>query len=119
MRDAALTASGGMGVSFFVHGNNNTFAESLFRLAQLQHDADQTGAAIAFQWASVGDPRAYVHNRDSALSARQTLAATIEYLSQGAPTRLRLGAHSIGSLLLMEALLRLSLEGNSAVIQVI
>ena len=49
MRDAALTASGGMGVSLFVHGYNNTFAESLFRLAQLHHDAGQTGAAIAFQ----------------------------------------------------------------------
>lgn len=119
MRDAALTASGGMGVSLFVHGYNNTFAESLFRLAQLHHDAGQTGAAIAFQWASLGDPRAYVHDRDSALHARQTLAATIEGLSQGAPTRLRLGAHSMGSLLLMEALVRLSLEGNSAAIRAI
>jgi esterase/lipase superfamily enzyme len=119
MRDAAQTASGGMGVSLFVHGYNNTFAESLFRLAQLHHDAGQTGAAIAFQWASLGDPRAYVHDRDSALYARQTLAATIEGLSQGAPTRLRLGAHSMGSLLLMESLVRLSLEGNSAAIQVI
>ncbi|PXW68051.1 esterase/lipase superfamily enzyme [Loktanella sp. PT4BL] len=119
MRDAALTSSGGMGVSLFVHGYNNTFAESLFRLAQLHHDADQTGAAIAFQWASLGDPRAYVHDRDSALHARQTLAATIERLSQPSPNRLRLGAHSMGSLLLMEALVRLSLEGKSSSIRAI
>lgn len=119
MRDAALTSSGGMGVSLFVHGYNNTFTESLFRLAQLHHDADQTGAAIAFQWASLGDPRAYIHDRDSALHARQTLAATIESLSQGAQTQLRLGAHSMGSLLLMEALVRLSLEGNAAAIRAI
>ena len=119
MRDAALTAAGGMGVALFVHGYNNTFAESLFRLAQLHHDADQTGAVIAFQWASLGDPRAYVHDRDSALHARQTLSATIEGLSQGAPTSLRLGAHSMGSLLLMEALVRLSLAGNTAAIRAI
>ncbi|MEO1420864.1 MAG: alpha/beta hydrolase [Pseudomonadota bacterium] len=119
MRDAALTSSGGMGVSLFVHGYNNTFTESLFRLAQLHHDAGQTGAAIAFQWASLGDPRAYIHDRDSALHARKTLAATIESLSQGAQTQLRLGAHSMGSLLLMEALVRLSLEGNAAAIRAI
>jgi esterase/lipase superfamily enzyme len=108
-----------MGISLFVHGYNNTFAESLFRFAQLHHDANQTGAAIAFQWASLGDPRAYIHDRDSAMHARQTLAATIEGLSAGAPNRLRLGAHSMGSLLLMEALVRLSLAGNSAAIQAI
>lgn len=112
MRNAALASAGGSGVSLFVHGYNNTFAESLFRFAQLHHDANQGGAAIAFQWASLGDPRAYVHDRDSALHARQTLATTIQGLSQGSQNQLRLGAHSMGSLLLMEALVRLSLEGE-------
>ncbi|MEO0917270.1 MAG: alpha/beta hydrolase, partial [Pseudomonadota bacterium] len=69
MRDAALSSADGSGISLFVHGYNNTFAESLFRFAQLHHDADQPGAAIAFQWASLGDPRAYVHDRDSACNA--------------------------------------------------
>ncbi|MEO1536258.1 MAG: alpha/beta hydrolase [Pseudomonadota bacterium] len=117
MRNAALTSSDSEGLSLFVHGYNNTFPESVFRLAQLQHDANQPGAAIAFQWASMGDPGGYVHDRDSAMHARRTLAATIEGLSRGSSERLRLGAHSMGSLLLMEALVRLSLEGQASLLR--
>lgn len=114
MRDAAVASADGRGISLFVHGYNNSFAESLFRYAQLYHDANQTGAAVAFQWASLGDPRGYIHDRDSALHARQTLAETIESLSQGPENRLRVAAHSMGSLLLMESLVRLSLERRSS-----
>lgn len=107
------------GMIIFLHGYNNSFSESLFRLAQVRHDSDQQAAAIAFQWASLGDPRAYVHDRDSVMLARDALARTIAAAAAQKPERLTLGAHSMGSLLLMEALVRLSLQGNTAALRAV
>ena len=43
----------------FVHGFNNNFQESLFRLAQLQADIKIDGIPILFSWPSQGQVAAY------------------------------------------------------------
>lgn len=102
----------GDGLLIFVHGYNNSFTESVFRIAQIFHDADQDAAAIGFQWASLGDPGAYVYDRDSVMLAREPLADLIESAARQTREPLRIVAHSMGSLLVVEALVRLGLEGK-------
>ena len=115
----AGAAGDGEGILIFVHGYNNSFTESLFRLAQLHHDAELPGASVAFQWASIGDARGYVYDRDSVMLARRTLAETLEVAAAEKRGAIRLGAHSMGSLLVMETLVRLSLEGKTSVVTAI
>ena len=53
-------------VFVFVHGFNNNFQESLFRLAQLQADAKIDGIPILFSWPSQAQVAAYATDQDAA-----------------------------------------------------
>ena len=59
----------------FVHGFNNTFAEGLYRIAQLSHDLDLPRVTVHYSWPSAGQALGYVHDRDSALYARDGFEA--------------------------------------------
>ncbi len=96
----------------FVHGFNNTFAEGLYRFAQLDHDLQIPGVAVHYSWPSAAQPLGYVQDRDSALFARDGLEQLIRDVSNAGAQRIVLVAHSMGGHLTMEALRQIALRGD-------
>jgi esterase/lipase superfamily enzyme len=98
----------------FVHGFNNTFAEGLYRLAQLSHDLKLPGVAVHYSWPSRGAALGYVSDRDSALFARDGLESLIREVQQAGAENIVLVAHSMGSGLLMESMRQIAIRGDQA-----
>lgn len=101
-------------VVIFVHGFNTTFAEGTYRTAQMKHDLQLPGVMTHFSWPSLGEPLAYVHDRDSALFSRDGLIEMIHRVRDAGPERIILIAHSMGSQLMMEALRQMALARDPA-----
>ena len=99
----------------FIHGYNNTFAEGLYRFAQISHDLNITGNKYHYSWASGGDPRTYIYDRDSVLFARDGLEQMLTDIAQSSPNGFFLVAHSVGAALAMETLRQLSISGNKQI----
>ena len=101
----------------FVHGFNNNFQESLFRLAQLQADARIDGIPILFSWPSQGQVGAYEMDKEAASYSRDYLMALLTMLS-GSPgvSDILVVAHSMGAMLTVDALRQLRAEGKNRVI---
>jgi esterase/lipase superfamily enzyme len=110
-RDGIAGAEGdGRSTRLFVHGYNNSFQETVYRLAQITADAYDHRVAVLFAWPSKANPLSY--NADSAAAAASTegLARTIEILAERPRARVLLLAHSMGGWLTMETLARMSRE---------
>lgn len=104
-------------VVVFVHGYNFTYQEALFRTAQLAADAGALTPPILFSWPSAARVAGYVADRDMALASRTELAVLLAAISKARKARhIVLFAHSMGSLLAMEAVRQLKLEGRDDVI---
>ncbi|MEN0001908.1 MAG: alpha/beta fold hydrolase [Pseudomonadota bacterium] len=116
--DARLTQTGDPrpGLSLFVHGYNTDFAEGVFLNAQIVHDFNAPGVPVHFSWASAGLPQGYLYDLESANIARDDLALLISQLASTRAEELMLVAHSMGGMVLMEALRQLGLEGRSDVL---
>lgn len=108
---ADLKRSGGRAL-VFVHGYNNHFDDSVYRLAQLVEDARFTGTAVLFSWASAGRVLDYVYDNNSASVAREELEETMRMLARAGATRIDLVAHSMGTWIAVEALRQLAIAGN-------
>lgn len=91
-------------VVIYVHGFNSTFGESHLRLAQLSHDLETPGIAVQYAWPSASNPLGYIHDRDSVLFARDGLEELIETVREAGAQEVVIVAHSLGSLLVLEAL---------------
>jgi esterase/lipase superfamily enzyme len=98
----------------FVHGFNNTFAEGLYRLAQLSHDLELPGVAVHYSWPSKGAALGYVADRDSALFARDGLEDLIREVQLAGAENIVLVAHSMGSSLLMESMRQIAIRGDQS-----
>lgn len=105
-------ARGDRDAVIFVHGFNNTFAEGLYRLAQLSHDLELPGVAVHYSWPSRGAALGYVYDRDSAQFSRDGLEALISQAQAAGAENIVLVAHSMGSNLVMEALRQMAIRGN-------
>lgn len=113
-RALAENPRGGREAVIFVHGFNNTFAEGLYRLAQLSHDLELPGVAMHYSWPSAAQPLGYVYDRDSATIARDGLEQLIAQVRLAGADRIVLIAHSMGSLLMMETLRQMAIRGDTA-----
>jgi hypothetical protein len=101
----------------FVHGFNNNFQESLFRLAQLQADAKIDGIPILFSWPSQGQVAAYETDKEAASYSRSRLMTLLKMLSSSPEvSAILVVAHSMGAMLTVDALLQLRIEGINRVI---
>ncbi|WP_135501578.1 alpha/beta hydrolase [Roseovarius aestuariivivens] len=100
----------------FVHGYNNTLSHAMYRLAQMRADFGMTGAPVLFSWASAGDPRGYVYDRDSVLYARDDLEALLARLTAEEGERVTFLAHSMGAHLVMEVMRQAALRGDRALL---
>lgn len=108
---ASLKRSGGRTL-VFVHGYNNHFDDSVYRLAQLVADAGFGGTAVLFSWASAGRTLDYIYDRDSASTAREELEETLRLLARAGATSIDLVAHSMGNWIAVEALRQLAIAGE-------
>jgi esterase/lipase superfamily enzyme len=114
-RALAALPQGEREVTVFTHGFNNTFAEGLYRIAQMAHDLELPGVQVHYSWPSRGKPLAYVHDRDSALLARDGLERLLEEVAAAGAERIVIVGHSMGAALSMETLRQLAIRGNTRV----
>lgn len=101
----------------FVHGFNSTFAEGLYRFAQLNQDLDLPGVPVHYSWPSRAQPLGYAYDRDSALFARDGLENLLHQVALAGADRILLVSHSMGGHLTMEALRQLAIRGDSMVLR--
>lgn len=104
-------------VTVFTHGFNNTFAEGLYRIAQMSHDLELPGVAVHYSWPSLGQPLGYVRDRDSALFARDGLELLLNEVTAAGAERVMIVGHSMGAALTMETLRQMAIRGNTNVLR--
>lgn len=97
-------------VMLFVHGFNNTFAEGMYRLAQLSTDMDFPDPTVHYSWPSAGNVLGYSYDRDSLLFARDGLENLLKTINAAGAERVLLIGHSLGALLSMEALRQMAIS---------
>lgn len=91
-------------VGIFVHGYNNSFQESLFRMAQLVADANVGRSAVLFSWPSKASLTGYLADKEAVTFSRDALAHVVARIAAERRVRgVKLVAHSMGSWLAMEA----------------
>jgi esterase/lipase superfamily enzyme len=98
----------------FAHGYNVTFAEGLYRQAQIAHDFGLPDLPIHYSWPSAGSLRGYVYDKESAIFAAEGLADLMEMLAGTGIDQIALAGHSMGGLVVMEALRLLELRDSAA-----
>jgi esterase/lipase superfamily enzyme len=102
---AALEVSRRRGILLYIHGFNTDFGWSMRRAAQIAHDMDYDGVAMAFAWPSAGTVAGYLADLNNADWAAPHLAETLRLLVRDAGAeRIDLIAHSMGSRVLIQAL---------------
>lgn len=113
---SAIKVAGERDVVVYVHGFNNTLAEGVYRVAQLNHDLQVPGVAIHYAWPSRASALAYVYDRDSAIFARDGLESLLKEVSASGADSITLVAHSMGSVVTMETLRQLALQKDRSVL---
>lgn len=108
----ALHPRGSRKVLLFIHGYNTVFAEALFRLAQVDHDAVISDVPVLFSWASRGTLTDYIYDNNSATAARDDLARTLKLLFASNADEINIVAHSMGNWVAVEALRQLQIAGQ-------
>ena len=88
----------------FVHGFNTSFAEGLYRQAQLHHDVGGRSVQVHYAWPSDARLEGYLYDRESVLFSRDGLETTISALARTRVSQYTLVAHSMGTMLLMDTL---------------
>ncbi len=96
----------------FVHGFDTEFAEGVYYVAQMKHDAQFKGTAVLLAWPSGGRWLDYVYDRESIMTARDALEQTLRLASQSGAERIGIIAHSMGCYLTMETLRSAAIAGD-------
>ncbi|MGI1660633.1 alpha/beta hydrolase [Palleronia sp. KMU-117] len=99
-------------ITLFVHGFNSNFAEGIYRHAQMAHDFRSPGISVSYAWPSAGSVRSYGFDRESALFARDGLEETLELLARSNAERIVVAGHSMGTIVVMEALRQMQIRGT-------
>lgn len=105
---------GARDILLFVHGYNVNFSSAVLRIAQFVNDTGFEGVPVLFSWASRGKTLDYVYDINSALQARNSLVELSDILSKMPTDNVDVVAHSMGNLLVVETLLRLTKRNNGA-----
>ena len=103
--DLLIRATSGRNVLIYVHGFNHSFESAALDAARLSDGIKFNGETALFSWPSKGKLMDYGYDRESAMWSRDALEQIIEDLVVS-PTvgRVNVVAHSIGTMLAMEAL---------------
>ncbi len=99
-------------VFLFVHGFNTNYAEGLYRQAQMRHDFATPGVSVHYSWPSAARASAYASDREVVLQARDDLERLLDLLTRTNATRIVVAGHSMGAMLVMEALRQKALRAT-------
>ncbi|MEM9269752.1 MAG: alpha/beta fold hydrolase, partial [Pseudomonadota bacterium] len=109
------------GVTVFVHGFNTPFGNAVYRLAQFTEDFDFSGSRgtipVLYAWPSRGRLTAYLADRESVLLEEMHLEELLEDIAAINPDFISIVAHSMGAQLAMQTLRRVSVRGNTALLE--
>jgi len=101
-------------VIIFVHGFNNTYADAVFRFAQIVHDSGTDAAPILFTWPSRGRVFDYLYDKESANYSRRALEDLIlQAVKSPDVSNVTILAHSMGGWLAAEALRGVAMREKS------
>ncbi|MBK5928615.1 alpha/beta hydrolase [Rhodobaculum claviforme] len=103
-------------VTVFVHGFNVNFAEGLYRHAQMAHDFRSPGVPLFYAWPSAGHVLSYPFDRESALFGRDGLEEVMDLVAQSTARDFVLVGHSMGAMVVMEALRQTAIRGSDRVL---
>jgi len=104
-------------VLIFVHGFNNNFQESLYRLAQIDADARFNGIPILFAWPSQAEAVKYGTDKKAAAYSRDYLIELLKLVTNSPQVgEVMVVAHSMGGMLTAEALRELRVRNQHRVI---
>lgn len=102
-------------VFVFVHGFNVSFENALRRAAQIAYDLNFDGVPVLFSWPSRGGLWNYFPDRDNAVTAANHLKVVLEkVVEQTGATKIHLIAHSMGNVVLLDALEKIKLSQVNA-----
>ena len=98
----------------FIHGFNNTYEDSVFRLAQIVHDSGMKATPVLFTWPSRAKLTAYEYDKESTNYSRTALEDILKKLSDAPKVKdITILAHSMGTWLTMESLRQMAIrDGN-------
>ena len=99
-------------IFLFTHGYNVTFAEGIYRHAQMTRDFGSAGVPVHYSWPSAGKLALYIYDRDSMTFARGGLIETLDLLTKTDAREIAIVGHSMGTQLVVEALLHARLTGK-------
>ncbi len=110
---------GSRNVTIFVHGFYNSFADGIYRVAQLSSDFGNPDISVHYSWPSAAHPLGYIYDRDSMLFARRSLEELIHQIDEAGADNVLLVGHSMGALLSMEVLRTMSIRNNREMRQMV
>jgi esterase/lipase superfamily enzyme len=97
----------------FVHGFNVSFENALRRAAQIAYDLNFDGAPFLFSWPSRSNIWSYASDRESAEIAVDHLKEFLEMVAaETQATKIHLIAHSMGNIVLLDALEKIKLSNG-------
>ncbi|OWV68707.1 esterase [Rhizobium sp. R339] len=95
----------------FIHGFNNTYEDSVFRLAQIVHDSKMQATPILFTWPSRAEITAYQYDKESTNYSRTALEQALRTLAADPDVKdITIMAHSMGTWLAMESLRQMGIR---------
>ena len=105
-------------VLLYVHGFNQTFEAAALDAARLSDAVQFRGETMVFSWPSKAKLFDYGYDRESAMWSRDALEQVLaEILANPASARIHIVAHSIGTMLTMEALRQIYARQGSAAVE--
>jgi len=115
--DLVDPAAGGHDVLIYVHGYNTTFETAALDAARLSDGIKFVGETMVFSWPSRASLLDYGYDRESAMWSRDALQQVLDGLiANPIIGHIHIVAHSIGTMLTMEALRQLYVQlGEEAV----
>jgi esterase/lipase superfamily enzyme len=95
----------------FVHGFNNTYEDSVFRLAQIVHDSGMQATPILFTWPSRASLFGYEYDKESTNYSRTAFEQSLRVLAEDPEVKdITILAHSMGTWLAMESLRQMGIR---------
>jgi esterase/lipase superfamily enzyme len=110
---ASVRKSADRSVLVFIHGFNNRFEDSVYRFAQIAHDAGTRSVPILVTWPSRGSTFAYGYDRESTNYTRNALETLFQYLARDSEIKeVSILAHSMGNWLALESLRQMAIRNG-------
>jgi esterase/lipase superfamily enzyme len=104
LRDLIAEGASGEDVLVYVHGFNTTFERAALDAARLSDGIKFAGETMVFSWPSKAKLLDYVYDRESAMWSRDALEQALSELIASPTGRIHVVAHSVGTMLTLEAL---------------